>query len=361
MLDERLLLPARPAPVQRLRALWRAREAFLAREPVRPPVRPVVLAAWMRSRQAGVDPARREIPLVRPDGQAAGDQAERLLRAGRPVVATAGELLRGTGHGVILADADGVVLAVAGDRPLAAAAERVGCVPGATWEERLVGNNAIGTSLRLARPVRFAHAEHFCEGWGDWTCAAVPIRLPGGRAVIGTIDVSGYRTEASSQALVLAARLGRVIEDLLAGSGAEAIPSGTAGPRLRAGGGNLPSSRFAGVPAPPGLVVLRRGERRLLVRVEQVYLFRASGAAVFALTDQGEFPVEADGLGALEDRLAPHGFFRTDRAHLVNLSRVREVQPMFNRTLVLVLGDRAATEVPVSRRRAAALRDLLGL
>ncbi|BDG59113.1 DNA-binding protein [Caldinitratiruptor microaerophilus] len=360
MLDERLLPSARPAPAHRLRALWRAREAFLASEPVRPPVRPVVLAAWMRSRQAGVDPARKEIPLVRPDGGVADDQAERLLRAGRPVVATAGELLRGTGHGVILADAQGVVLAVAGDRPLAAAAERVGCVPGATWEERLVGNNAIGTSLRLARPVRFAHAEHFCEGWGDWTCAAVPIRLPGEGAVIGSIDVSGYRTGASPRALVLAARLGRVIENLLAGPGSRATPPGAAGPR-RPEGGSLPPSRLVDVPAPPGLVILRRGERRLLVRADQVYLFRASGGAVFALTDQGEFPAEADGLVTLEDRLAPYGFFRTDRAHLVNLNRVREVQPMFNRTLVLVLGNRTATEVPVSRRRAAALRELLGL
>jgi two-component system, LytTR family, response regulator LytT len=66
-------------------------------------------------------------------------------------------------------------------------------------------------------------------------------------------------------------------------------------------------------------------------------------------------------LAQLEAKLEPVGFFRIHRRYVVNLSRVKEVVPMYGGTLLLTLTDEAATQIPVSRRRVPALKKALGL
>jgi len=370
--EERLLFSAHPAPDDRVLALVSARDTFLRGSGAVPRVRRAVLLAWHWSRDVGIDPGLKEFPIVRPYAPVADGVADELLRTGAPVVSTAGEFLRGTNYGVILTDAAGVVLDFAGDRPLARAAERIGCVPGASLAEAFAGNNAIGTSLRLGRAAHYAHAEHYCDALTDWTCAAVPIRAPKTGAVIGSIDVSSYRTVSRPhQALALATRLGRVIEDTLAKSrpGRAMTPDRLA--RAHSLDGEIalarlhePDRHFVVPPPAPltsGLLAARRGQRRVLLQADHVYYLQAEGPLLRAFTDQGAFLVDAGSLSAIEARLVGRNFFRTDRSYLVNLHWVREIQPMFNRTLILVLADSERTEVPVARRRAAELFRLLGL
>jgi two-component system LytT family response regulator len=63
-------------------------------------------------------------------------------------------------------------------------------------------------------------------------------------------------------------------------------------------------------------------------------------------------------MAGLEARLDPERFVRVSRAAIVNIDRVRELQPMFNGDFVVVLKD--GTEVAGSRRYRDALRMLLG-
>ena len=51
-------------------------------------------------------------------------------------------------------------------------------------------------------------------------------------------------------------------------------------------------------------------------------------------------------LASLETKLEQAGFFRIHRRYLVNLSRVKEVAPMYGGTLLLTLTDEAATQIP---------------
>ena len=433
--------PLMGTPLTARRAISSARALFLESGAApRRLLRPVVLEAWQRSLAAGVNPERREVPvLLDPQTVSTRSAESELCHVAEPVLHTTHELLQETGHGVILADAQGMVLKVAGDPHLAAAAERIGCLPGATWHEAAAGNNAIGTALALRLPVQFLYAEHLCAGWVDWTCAAAPIRDQELDRTVGALCICAYG-QGSQQALPMAARLAHLVGTRLGaaqrervtllaaearrllhwlhGSGAVALDRGGA-PVWREGQvderlwralqvrtpGLLPAGRQAeseltvagrfrcqaipvwaganwighvlltgpvaapaprreppveAAPHPPRLVV-RMQQRLAVVGLEQVYLLRARGPQVYALTGQGEFPVDSPSLQELAARLAPHDFFRTDRTYLVNLAKVRAILPMFNRTLRLQLSDPQHTEVPVSRRRSRALRLHLSL
>lgn len=62
----------------------------------------------------------------------------------------------------------------------------------------------------------------------------------------------------------------------------------------------------------------------------------------------------------LAERLPDH-FVRTHRSFLVNLRLVREVVPQVGGGLILVMGDRQRTQIPVARRQVAEVRERLGV
>lgn len=106
-------------------------------------------------------------------------------------------------------------------------------------------------------------------------------------------------------------------------------------------------------------LVAARGDRRLVFPPDQVLAVRTAGGKIHVITESGEWPTAYESMRELQERLPEEQFFQVDRGCLVNLSRIREIHPMFNRTVHLVLADRRRTEVPVSRRQTAALKLLL--
>ena len=66
-------------------------------------------------------------------------------------------------------------------------------------------------------------------------------------------------------------------------------------------------------------------------------------------------------LEELQANLDPQIFWRVHRSFLVNINRIKEVVPWFNRTLQLKMADRAETEIPVSRSNSRKLKEYLKL
>lgn len=60
---------------------------------------------------------------------------------------------------------------------------------GASWHERDIGCNGIGTCLEIGYPVVLVGPEHFQNAYLGWTCIGVPLRNAKG-TVIGAIDYS---------------------------------------------------------------------------------------------------------------------------------------------------------------------------
>jgi two-component system response regulator LytT len=107
-------------------------------------------------------------------------------------------------------------------------------------------------------------------------------------------------------------------------------------------------------------VPVEKAGKKLLLSVEEIFHVMAKDDYSYLFTD-GERYLSTMSLAQLEQKLEPRGFFRVHRRFLVNLSQIKEVVPMYGGTLLLTLKDRAATQVPVSRRRVPSLKRALGL
>lgn len=125
---------------------------------------------------------------------------------------------------------------------------------------------------------------------------------------------------------------------------------------------------WAGAPAaerqaepPLERVTLAAGRRLRVVPVRDVARFEALDKVTVAVPFGGPggarlHPTVDFTLDALGARLP--GFLRVHRAHLVNADAVRELVPWFSGTYRVRLAD--GDEVPLARRRVAAVRALLG-
>ncbi|MDZ4064439.1 MAG: LytTR family DNA-binding domain-containing protein [Coriobacteriia bacterium] len=107
-------------------------------------------------------------------------------------------------------------------------------------------------------------------------------------------------------------------------------------------------------------IPVEKAGKKLLLQVEEIYYIMAKDDYSYLHTD-GERYLSTISLANLENKLESAGFFRVHRRYLVNLSRVKEVVPMYGGTLLLTLGDTDGTQVPVSRRRVPTLKRVLGL
>jgi DNA-binding LytR/AlgR family response regulator len=82
---------------------------------------------------------------------------------------------------------------------------------------------------------------------------------------------------------------------------------------------------------------------------------------VWLKTDQGVLKSATRGLGRLEQQLEGKGFLRVHRRFLVNLSRIREIEPGFKGTLFVTTDTHTHETVPVARRHVPDLQQALGL
>ena len=107
-------------------------------------------------------------------------------------------------------------------------------------------------------------------------------------------------------------------------------------------------------------IPVEKAGKKLLVSVDDILYVMAKDDYSYLYTAADRY-LSTISLAQLEAKLEPVGFFRIHRRYVVNLSRVKEVVPMYGGTLLLTLADEAATQIPVSRRRVPALKKALGL
>jgi transcriptional regulator of acetoin/glycerol metabolism len=193
-------------------SLARAREAFLTSgEPDVDDVREAILTSWRRSRFWGVDVDQVELPY-----RSDVDPEDRLVDAAKPVLDRLERELSGARMSVLLTDAQAWVLdRRAGERSLNSYLDRVLLAPGFSYAEKFIGTNGIGTALEERRASHVFGHEHFIERLQTLSCAGAPIRDPLSGKVVGLIDVTCWRADASLLMTVLVQEAARDIESRL--------------------------------------------------------------------------------------------------------------------------------------------------
>jgi sigma-54 dependent transcriptional regulator, acetoin dehydrogenase operon transcriptional activator AcoR len=161
------------------------RERFLRTGAVPRSLRPEIRASWQRSIESGFTwaaggPRRR--PEVNFDCQ--------LMRAARPVLESRQPQLDGTGCGLVVTDADVCILyRASADPDLDRRLDRERVLPGYCFDEAFVGTNAAAVALESGTPAEVHGAEHLSMRDAALSCAAVPLRHPVSRRMLGTVSL----------------------------------------------------------------------------------------------------------------------------------------------------------------------------
>lgn len=114
-----------------------------------------------------------------------------------------------------------------------------------------------------------------------------------------------------------------------------------------------------GRPTASERIPVEKGGKKLLIPATKITYVMAKDDYSYLHTETDRY-LSTVSLAQLESKLEPLGFFRVHRRYLVNLAAVSEVDPVSGGTLLLTLNGEEE-QIPVSRRRVAALKKALGL
>jgi DNA-binding LytR/AlgR family response regulator len=109
--------------------------------------------------------------------------------------------------------------------------------------------------------------------------------------------------------------------------------------------------------APPARLTAKRGSKILVLAPGEILWFEADETLVFARAGSGRFLVERT-LTDLETLMGPT-FFRSHRRFLVNLAFIREILPGDAGTYEVVMKNEEKNRIPLSRRQARKLKELI--
>ena len=108
-------------------------------------------------------------------------------------------------------------------------------------------------------------------------------------------------------------------------------------------------------------LAIRVGERFLLVQAEDIVYASLADEVITIVTSSIVGTSNYRTLDELHSHLDPAVFRRVHRSHVVNINKIKEIVPWFNRNYILRMKDGKSTEIPVSRAQSKRLREYLSL
>lgn len=110
-------------------------------------------------------------------------------------------------------------------------------------------------------------------------------------------------------------------------------------------------------PKAPARLAVKADGRVLLLKVEDVDWVEGADNYVNLHIGKSSYLLR-ETMGAIEKRLESHHFIRVSRSAIVNLDRIKELQPMFHGDYAVILRD--GTRLSLSRTHRDKLQTLLG-
>lgn len=178
-------------------AAW---ERFVQGEDQIPGVRPLVAISWHRCReQYRVDPHLTEAPVAVAELDHTPEHDVVFAELGFRAASVAHDV-GAIGGVVTIADATGRILAEWGDQATLARANASNLAPWFCWSEYAAGTNGMGTALESHGPVSIRGAEHWCQAFHNWVCAAIAVRDVVTREPIAVLNISCWRSQLPAAA-----------------------------------------------------------------------------------------------------------------------------------------------------------------
>lgn len=178
-------------------------------------LRNVIIESWQRCKEYQVNPfSGRGSHIADKTLQRIRKANQNLIRIAQPFMEELAEIVKDSGFVVVLTDNKGMIMESTGDKQTLSNAEKLKFTPGSYWSEEKVGTNAIGTIIKIDRPLQVIGAEHYCQEHHPWTCSAAPIHNPQGE-LIGILDMSGPFDHAHPHTLGMVVAAAKSIENQL--------------------------------------------------------------------------------------------------------------------------------------------------
>ncbi|KEI05585.1 sigma-54-dependent Fis family transcriptional regulator [Clostridium botulinum] len=137
-----------------------------------------------------------------------------LIKAAVPMMNTLQEILQGSGFIIVLTDEKGCILNTIGDEDIMIVARSMNMITGAYMDEKSIGTNAMGVTIKEDIPIQISAKEHFVNAYHKWTCSAAPIHDIRGN-IIGSINLTGAENKVHPHTLGLAVAAVRSIQNQL--------------------------------------------------------------------------------------------------------------------------------------------------
>jgi transcriptional regulator of acetoin/glycerol metabolism len=164
----------------------------------------MILKEWKRCRDLRINAdMNKGVMLTADEFEKVRNNNRGLIEKALPVLKNVSQFLTWIPIILILTDNKGNILQVLGENKVRKHAANNNIIEGSIWREELAGNNGLGTALNRKAPVHVFAAEHYCEGWHTWTCAAAPILNPFTGEVIGVVDLTSFEKDYKDEALGL--------------------------------------------------------------------------------------------------------------------------------------------------------------
>jgi signal transduction histidine kinase len=176
----------------------------------------IVREAWSRSRAHGIDPRQVRRQDFDPLRLRRAQERARLLReAAEPALGPVHELMGAEPHMVVLSDPEGFIVRLLEPPAQGDVGRPTNFFEGASWSERDIGTNGVGTALAVGDPVLISGPEHFVGEYQRWTCVGIPLRMPDG-TLAGALDFSLPNERMSSHTWGWALSVAAAVEAELA-------------------------------------------------------------------------------------------------------------------------------------------------
>ncbi|GAA5167962.1 MULTISPECIES: sigma-54-dependent Fis family transcriptional regulator [Amycolatopsis] len=175
-----------------------------------PDLREEILTSWRRSRLSGVSPLAQDFERIEIDIES------RFARVAIPLMTEMAELLADSETCLAMANGAAHVLwRWAPDSRLRHQLDLAGLLVGHSFNEELIGTNAVGTSLEVGRTAAVRSEEHYREAFHRFNCVATPVVDPITHRILGTINLTWSPNYQESAVAPLVQKMAREVQTAL--------------------------------------------------------------------------------------------------------------------------------------------------